>query len=144
MNQKIMNIATATETAKNVFTAFGERQRFRQETDLRALKASLLKDGKKVVDDEFNALFKKLQDSGVGSIIVGRGGKSNRFKWHYNLRELTSAVNKTEQQPKEQPKSEALPAGEQPIFLVIPSIGLSKQDIEELIKLTTAKKVVEL
>src|SRR6185312_119444 len=81
-------IAKENETAKNVFEVFGARERFRRETNLQRLQRSLLENGKKVVDDEFVELFKKLQSAGIGTLVIGRGNKATRFKWHYNLKDV--------------------------------------------------------
>lgn len=90
--KQLTQIAQANETSKNIFEVFSTRERFRRETDLRRLQRTMLEAGKKVVDDEFINLFNKLQDIGVGTLIIGRGNKMTRFKWHYNLRDVAKAA----------------------------------------------------
>lgn len=85
-------VAQETPTAHIVFNSLARRQRFRYETNLNKMKNILLNSGEKIVEDEFRALFRKLQDYGVGAIIYGRGSNPDKFKWNYNLRDLAKAA----------------------------------------------------
>lgn len=107
--EKLSVIAAQNETAKNVFEVFRARERFRKETNLSRLQRTLLEEGKKVVDDEFIGLFQKLQDLGIGTLVVGRG-KPTRFKWHYNLRDVAKAASTNKPVPVKAKVAVAAPA----------------------------------
>lgn len=82
--QTLNKIAYKNETAKDVFLALASRERSRPETDLRRFKSVLLKEGFKIVPDEFTATFKELANTGVGE-FVHKPGQPPRFRWHFNL-----------------------------------------------------------
>lgn len=92
LNQdKIKTIANSSPTSKVVFNALSERERYRDQLDLRKFKNDLMNKGEKIVQDEYIETFKMLEQLGVGSLIIGRKGKPNRFKWNYNLKDVAKA-----------------------------------------------------
>lgn len=95
----LTEIAKETETAKNVFALFQARERFRRETNLGRLHRTLIEDGKKVVDEELVILFKKLEALGIGTLVIGRGNRFSRFKWHYNLKDVAKAAKADKKLP---------------------------------------------
>lgn len=98
---KLQQIASENETAKAVFSTWAQRRRFRRETNLPRFEASLLQDGHKIVRQDFLQLFKRLEDAGIGSIIVGRHGKPNRFVWNYNLKDVAKNATIETASPQE-------------------------------------------
>lgn len=84
----IQEVAQETPTSKAVFDSWIQRQRFSQKTNLDKFKVDLLNQGEKIVDEEFQKTFKRLEDLGIGSIIHGRGKNPARFVWNYNLKDV--------------------------------------------------------
>jgi hypothetical protein len=82
-------IANETPTSKAIFKALAERQRFRRRTDLNRLHKTL---GDQITEEEFLSTFKKLQEAGIGSLIIGRKNNPNRFAWNYNLKSVANAA----------------------------------------------------
>lgn len=143
VNEKTLTvIADSNETARSIFEHFASRQRFHTETSLKQLRLDLMQEGKKVIESEFNEIFKKFEAMGMGSTVTGRAGRPNRFKWNYNLRELAKSVKA---KPKKVIKVAApvVPSNvvktAEPVNLVIPVSGLSKEDIKALIDLLANK-----
>lgn len=93
-NETIKQIAHENSTAKTVFQALDKRQRYRKETNLTKLEHSLLNSGEKIVSDEYFDTFKKLESLGIGSLVLGRKGKPNRFIWNYSLKDVAKAAVK--------------------------------------------------
>lgn len=85
-------IATATPTAKIVTQKLADRQRLRHVTDISRIRNDLVKDGSRIVDEEYMAYWKQLQNQKIGNIIYGRKGKPNRFEWHYSLKSVAQAA----------------------------------------------------
>lgn len=90
--EEIKSIANQSPTSKIVFNNLSKRLRFRRGTNLSKFHVQLINAGEKIVEDEYMDTFKKLQTLGVGSLIFGRGGKPNRFKWNYNLKDVAKAA----------------------------------------------------
>lgn len=86
--QSIQNLAKQNETSEGALMLLAMRERHRHETDVARFKLALLKQGIKVVDTDLTALFGKLQELGAGAYVHGRNGKADRFKWHYNLKDV--------------------------------------------------------
>ena len=105
--QSIQQIANQNEAAKVVFSALGERQRFRRQTDLRRLMNNIMSGGQRLVEDDFMDVFKSLERAGVGSIIHRRGNHPPRFKWYYNLKDVAKAANQGSTLKSLKPFSEA-------------------------------------
>lgn len=145
--ENLAAIAKENETAKNVFEIFSNRERYRRETNLKRLQRYMHEEGKKVNESEFMDLFKKLQDLGIGTIVVGRGTKNNRFKWHYNLRDVARAAyanKKLSPKSKLEAAKQVLPVEPVPIAakaLPAPAqnIVMTQEQFEALIKRLTAK-----
>lgn len=85
-------IATASDTAKTVTELLASRQRLRHVTDISRVRNDLVKDGSRIVDEEYMAYWKQLQTQKIGNIIYGRKGKPNRFEWHYSLKSVAQAA----------------------------------------------------
>lgn len=87
LNQaSLQQVANSSVTSKAIFNALSERERYRDELNLRKFKRDLTKKGEKIVADEYLETFKMLQDLGVGALVIGRRGKPNRFIWDYDLK----------------------------------------------------------
>lgn len=91
-HENIKSIATETNTSKTIFDALERRQRYRRQTNLSKFESQLLNNGEKIVNDEYLNTFKKLETAGVGSLIIGRRGKPNRFVWNYSLKDVAKAA----------------------------------------------------
>ena len=95
-NLNVAVVAEENETAKNVFDTFANRLRFRRHTNLDRLQFDLIHKGKKIVPEEFQTLFQKLQEMGIGSIVNGRGNNPTRFVWNYNLKAVAKSAEQKE------------------------------------------------
>lgn len=82
---KLKQIADRNDTATLVMMSLADRKRFRSVTDIGHMKNLLVRSGEKVVLEDYMKTWKELEAAGVGSIIYGRNGQSNRFKWNYSL-----------------------------------------------------------
>lgn len=89
---ELKNVAGLNHTSKVIFDTLSKRLRFRRQTNLTNFHNHLINTGEKIIEDEFLDTFKGLQILGVGSLIFGRNGKPNRFKWNYNLKDVAKAA----------------------------------------------------
>jgi hypothetical protein len=103
---KLSELSKSNETATALFTEFANRKRFRWETDLRLQAAKLANKGYKVVDTDYLETWKQLETMGLGSIVYGRNGNSDRFKWRYSLKEVGKAAIAPESVGEMQPMEE--------------------------------------
>ena len=96
-NQDVLkSVANQSNTSKSIFDAFASRKRFRSQTNLNKLRIDLLNKGERIDNDEYLETFKSLQDMGIGSLIIGRRGKPNRFKWNYSLKDVAKIASNAE------------------------------------------------
>lgn len=93
MNNSIQTIANSSEVSKAVFKALSDKQRARKATDLTNLFREMTQKDKTLQEKEILAVFKKLQDASVGSLVIGRRNKHNRFVWNYNLKQVAQAAH---------------------------------------------------
>lgn len=84
--EQIMSLAKSTKTAENIVSALKDRKRFRKETNLSKFHQILMNNGASIVENEYMDFWKGLEKLNLGSLIIGRKGKPNRFKWFYNLK----------------------------------------------------------
>lgn len=96
MNTNDLTIAGYTETAMAILKSLAERKRVSSTTAVDKLYYQLLKDGKKVVKQDFIQFFKDIEQLGYGSIVYGRGKNPTRFRWYYSLKDVGNAVIKPE------------------------------------------------
>jgi hypothetical protein len=85
----------STPTAGTIRDVLSERIRFRHQTNLNKFRNDLLSAGHKIVEKEYIETFQKLDQLGVGSLIIGRRGKPNRFLWNYNLKDVAKSAKGT-------------------------------------------------
>lgn len=90
---------TQIDTKKNpetklVFDILAERQRSRAKTDIKNLfRQALQRTPKQELNyDAFLDVFRDLQASGAGSLIIGRRRNPDRFAWKYSLKDLASKI----------------------------------------------------
>jgi hypothetical protein len=71
------------------------RHRNREVTDIEQMRNAIVTKYKEELGyDAWVAAFKKLEDMGMGALIMGRRGNPNRFRWNYSLKTIgTAAVN---------------------------------------------------
>lgn len=98
---KLGGIAKSSGTATEVMLQLASRERNARNgfTNLLAFKAILLREGKKVDDNEYLKFWQDLEAAGIGNYIVGRRGQPDRFKWHYHVKDI--AVSAIEGKPVE-------------------------------------------
>lgn len=89
---KLKRIGQASHTAEVTMTDLAMRERLRHFSDIVRTKNKLVRSGEKIVDSDYMAFWKGLQDAGVGSIVYGRRGKPDRFEWHYSLKQVAKAA----------------------------------------------------
>lgn len=88
MGPEIQKLAESSETAKNVLYRLAVRERHTHSIELPRFKNELLQLKLKIVDADFNYTFKRLDELKVGALIFGRKGKSDRFEFHYTMRDV--------------------------------------------------------
>lgn len=84
----IRSIANESNTSKAVFDTLSKRIRFRRQTNLSKFANLMINKGERIVEEEYIQLFKRLEEAGIGTLVIGRRGKPNRFKWNYNLKDI--------------------------------------------------------
>lgn len=115
--EALATLCNSNETAKALFSDFAERRRMRWVSNLGQYATKLVNKGVKVVEADYMAAWKSLESMGAGSIIHGRNGNPDRFKWHYSLKDvgvgalnptaigdITEPVTPVAQAPKRSPK----------------------------------------
>lgn len=86
---KLGQVAKLNDAAQKAFETFGQRQRFRSNTNLKRFQRELELKYKTAVDDkQLLETFKGLEDAGMGSLIIGRKSQNTRFAWQYSLRDV--------------------------------------------------------
>lgn len=71
------------------------RERNREVTDIEQMRKGIeLKEGETLDATRWMQAFKKLEDMGLGSLIIGRRGNPNRFRWNYSLKAIGQAAVK--------------------------------------------------
>jgi hypothetical protein len=88
MGPEIQKLAESSETAKNVLYRLAVRERHTHSVELPRFKNELIQLKLKVVDEDFNYTFKRLDELKVGALIFGRKGNSDRFEFHYSMRDV--------------------------------------------------------
>lgn len=130
---KLKQIVNSSDTATRTMLLLGLRERSRASTTLSSLKAELVEMGEKVDDRDFIAFWKGLEQSGVGSIILGRRGGKTRFQWNYSLRQVAKASIDEAQAPLKQIKPH-------PLALIKPHIDKANT----VLKVATTPTVYQL
>lgn len=87
----LKDLGHKSHTAKVVLEELSKRERFRDSTDIHRQSLNLKNKGLKIIDDELLDFYKSLEKIGAGVIVYGRHGKSNIFRWHYNLKQVALA-----------------------------------------------------
>lgn len=83
-------IAHENDNAEVIFKYLRERQRTRPVMDLRQVLYKICNEsGDLLKMEDVMHTFRRLQDIGVGSIIIGRGSRPNRFKWNYSIQQIS-------------------------------------------------------
>lgn len=91
-SQKLRTISHASHTAEVTITALAVRERLRHFSDITRTRNTLIRKGEKIVDADYVAFWKGLQDAGVGVIVYGRKGKPDRFEWYYSMKKVAEAA----------------------------------------------------
>ncbi len=85
---EVAKVAKMNDAAIAAFDTFGKRKRFRSNTNLLRFHAELEEKYGKIKVSDLETTFKKLQDAGFGSLIVGRKDTDTRFAWNYSLKDV--------------------------------------------------------
>jgi hypothetical protein len=88
---KLKAIGHASHTAEVTMTALAMRERLRHFSDITRTRNQLVRNGERLVEEDYMAFWKSLQDAGVGVIVYGRKGRPDRFEWHYSLKKVAKA-----------------------------------------------------
>jgi hypothetical protein len=89
---KLHSVSHVSPTAEVVMTALSQRERLRNFTDISRLKNSLIRDGERIVDEDYSAFWIGMQASGVGRLVFSKKGKQDRFFWHYSMKKVAQAA----------------------------------------------------
>lgn len=69
------------------------RDRNREITDIEQMRKGIeLRNKETLHPDRWIEAFKKLEDMGLGALIMGRRGNPNRFRWNYSLKAIGQAA----------------------------------------------------
>jgi hypothetical protein len=86
----LKSIAHENQNSEVIFKYLRERQRTRPVMDLRQVLYKICNEtGDLLKMEDVMHTFRRLQDIGVGSIIIGRGSRPNRFKWNYSIQQIS-------------------------------------------------------
>jgi hypothetical protein len=91
-SDKLRSISHASHTAEVTITALAVRERLRHFSDITRTKNTLIRKGEKIVESDYLAFWKGLQEAGVGVIVYGRKGRPDRFEWHYSMKKVAEAA----------------------------------------------------
>ncbi len=69
-----------------------DRERNAAITDINQMKNILIRKGEKIDSDKYYKAWKRLEDIGAGSLILGRNERPTRFKWNYSLKAIGQAA----------------------------------------------------
>jgi hypothetical protein len=130
---ELTKVIQANQTSKTAFKVLSQRLRFGKNTDLGKLKREIKQASGNLNQTEFLNLFKHLEKLGYGSIIVGRGGRSSRFAWNYNLGKVLKASGVS--LPEAVKESAGVPRATQlapPKYTPTPKLKASPQGANEL------------
>lgn len=89
---KLHKIGHASHTAEVTITDLALRERLRTFSDITRTKNKLIRNGERIVEADYMAFWKSMQDEGLGVIVYGRRGKPDRFEWHYSLKLVAKAA----------------------------------------------------
>jgi hypothetical protein len=89
----LKKIGHASHTAEVVLLDLACRERLRTFSDIPRTRNKLIRDGNKIVEADYMAFWKGLQDAGVGVLVYERkGGPPARFEWHYSMKKVAKAA----------------------------------------------------
>lgn len=86
---ELSKLSKKTPALVAIFDDMGNRERFRREYNLKRLHKELNEGSKKTIEySEFINGFKDMEEAGLGSLVIGRGGKEDRWLFNYNLKDI--------------------------------------------------------
>lgn len=91
VQDKLKGITNATHTSIVTMMKLALRERNARNgfTNITGIRNELIRMGEKIVDEDYLKFWQELETAGVGNLITGRRGNSDRFKWHYSLKEIS-------------------------------------------------------
>jgi hypothetical protein len=90
--QVLKKIASANPTSETVMLDMGLRERVRPFSDIQRTRNRLIREGHRIIEEDYKAFWKQLQDAGAGVIVYGRKGQPDRFQWHYSMKKVAEAA----------------------------------------------------
>lgn len=90
--KQLHEISQKSHSAEVTLLSLAMRDRARSFSDINRTKAKLVKDGEKIVNEDYMQFWKDLQTAGVGSIVYGRKGNPNKFVWHFSLKSVAQVA----------------------------------------------------
>lgn len=85
---RLQKLGKSNDTAERVVSFLASRERNRDFLDLRRLKTSLMRDGERIIEEEYMEFFEQLEAEGVGSIIRSRLGRPSKFVLNYSIKDV--------------------------------------------------------
>lgn len=143
---KLRSIYSASHSAQVTMLSLSQRERLRHFSDISRLKTKLLREGEKIVDEDYKKFWEELQAAGVGSIIYGRKGKPDRWVWYYSLRSIAKVVIEGSNDQIEKIEVKKRPkavVGKSPIRKPSKQAKPIKQEIRQESKVDDVKAVVK-
>lgn len=110
----LKKIANSSHTAEVVMTDMALRERLRPFSDIQRTRNRLVREGEKIIEDDYKAFWKSLQDAGAGVIVYGRKGQPDRFQWHYSMKKVAEAALEGRDVQAEKISSKEAPKAEKP------------------------------
>lgn len=89
--KQLKEITHKSRTAEVTMTALAMRERMRTFSDIPRTRAKLVKEGEKIVEQDYMQFWKDLQTAGVGVIVYGSKNRPDRFEWHFSLKQVAKA-----------------------------------------------------
>jgi hypothetical protein len=84
----VKELAKSSDTAEAILLYFATRDRHTNKTDFQRHKMALRREGFKIVDADYEAAMKKMEEIGAGRVVWPRGRSQNppRFDWSVNMK----------------------------------------------------------
>lgn len=85
---RLQEIAKSNITSYSLMLYFALRERHTESFNVRVMKNELLRSGIPVQDKDLYNVMEQLQSEGLGSVIYGKNGADDYFKWGYNINQF--------------------------------------------------------
>lgn len=85
---RMQQLPKANITSYALTLYFALRERHTESFNVRVLKNELLRTGVPVKDKDLYSAMEQLQKEGLGSIVYGKNGSDDHFRWGYNINQF--------------------------------------------------------